>query len=269
MKGIIRNINVDDPCFHMRNDESKAKQLYDDIAEVYHAARVNKEKFFNEFLEVPSTLSMLNGIKGKKVLDLGCGTGIYTKIMKRSGAKVYGLDISQSMLDIAKREVKGVEFRIGSAYRLPYKPNTFDLVLSALVIEHLTDTGRAFKEVNRVLKKDGTFIFSLHNPVISATEAYKGRKSEPLRIFINYFDEGMRNQHWNYVRRGNPRVTVSSLHITYQTLIRTILSSGFSIEDYVDSRPIQAGKKADPKAYALTSNMPYFCVFKVRKRFSP
>ena len=251
----------------MLEDESKARHIYDDIAQAYHTARVNKEKFFNEFLEVPSTLSLLKdtGIKGKKVLDLGCGTGIYTKIMKRYGAEVSGLDISQKMLDIAKREVKGVEFRQGSAYNLPYRRGTFDVVLSALVIEHLTNTGKVLKEVNKVLKKDGVFIFSLHNPVISATEAYKGKKSEPIRVFINYFDEGMRNQRWNFVRRGNPKVVVPSLHITYQTLIRAIISKGFSIEDYVDSKPIKEGKKADPRAYALTSKMPYFCVFKIRK----
>jgi hypothetical protein len=55
------------------------------------------------------------------------------------------------------------------------------------------------------------------------------------------------------------------MHVTYQTLIKAIITNGFVIEDYVDARPTIEGKKANPKAYALTSKVPWFCVFKVKK----
>jgi hypothetical protein len=55
------------------------------------------------------------------------------------------------------------------------------------------------------------------------------------------------------------------LHVTYQTIIRTILRNGFAISDYIDAKPVPRGKKIDPKSFAFTSRVPYFCVFKVRK----
>lgn len=253
----------------MKKDEFEAEKFYDNIAEMYHASRVRKEKFFNEFLEVPATLSLLKDVKNKKVLDLGCGTGFYTKILKHHGADVCGVDISPNMIAIAEREIKGVDFRVGSVYALPYKTSHFNIVLAALVIEHLTDLNKAFEEVNRILKKDGTFIFSLHNPVTSATRPEcKNRKLELHRVFLNYFDENVQNHHyWSYKEKSRKiRVQVPGRHITYETLIKTIIGNGFAIEDYIDAKPNKLGKKANPEAYALTSKMPYFCIFKVRKR---
>ena len=100
-------------------------------------------------------IHQLADLRGKQVLDVGCGTGIYTKILKRRGADISGIDISKSMIEVAKREVSGVDFKVGSAYELPYRAGSFDLVLAALVIEHLTDLDKAFSEINRVLKKGG------------------------------------------------------------------------------------------------------------------
>ncbi len=251
-----------------RSDEISARRTYDKIAERYHNARANKVLFFNEFLEMPATLSLLPKLKGKKVLDIGCGSGIYATKLKQKGARVCGVDISPRMISIAKQEVSGVDFKVGSVYKLPYLNKSFDIAVAPLVIDYVTDIDRALYEVNRVLRDNGSLIFSLPNPVTQSTERlHKGRVAETSRVFHDYFKEGMRKQLWNYDRKslGRKRVSVSTMHITYQTLIQSILRNGFVIEDYIDVYPISAGKKSDPKAYALTSKVPWFCAFRVRK----
>ncbi len=251
-----------------REDEFKSRNVYNRIAKIYHAARIRKELFFNEFLEMPAMLSVLGKIRGKTILDVGCGTGIYAKILKRGGAKVCGIDISPKMIDIAKKEVKGVDFQVGSAYNLPYKAESFDVAISPLVLEHLSHPKKAFREVYRVLKRHGTFIFSIGNPVTAVTARIPGKpKYERKRIFLDYFNEGLQYRRWNRSKTalGKHTVKMPAWHFTYQTWIRMILSSGFAIEDYVDAKPIKAGKKANPDAYALTSFLPYFCIFKLRK----
>jgi ubiquinone/menaquinone biosynthesis C-methylase UbiE len=247
-------------------DESDAKIFYDRVAESYHTNRLNKSKFFNEFLEMPATLGLLKNIRNKKVLDLGCGTGIYARILKRRGADVCGIDISESMIEIAKREVKNIDFKVGSAYKLPYKKDSFDVVLAALVIDHIADLDRSFKEINRVLVRNGLFVFSIHNPVTSATKPiHKGGGSDTSRVFLNYFHEGA---HYRYWRRGTsekPKIRVRMFHATYETLIRALISNGFTIEDYIDAYPVKQGLKVDKKTYDFTSRMPYFCTFKAKK----
>ena len=96
-----------------------------------------------------------------KVLDLGCGTGTLTLMLKRAHpeAEVTGLDGDPQVLDIARNKSRGadIQWDEGLASSLPYPDSTFDRVVTSLVIHHLVtdDKRRAFKEIYRVLKPNG------------------------------------------------------------------------------------------------------------------
>jgi ubiquinone/menaquinone biosynthesis C-methylase UbiE len=102
---------------------------------------------------------------GHKVLDLGCGTGTLTIMIKKAypGSEVIGLDGDPQVLEIARLKAKetdvSIKFDEGMAYQLPYPDGTFDRVLSSLVFHHLTtpDKERSLAEIYRVLKPDGEF----------------------------------------------------------------------------------------------------------------
>ncbi len=240
-----------------KKHEKETKKIYNRIAKRYHKLSANH--FYNAYLEVPATLSLLKNIKGKKVLDLGCGTGRHTLKIKKKGAKVWGIDLSQKMIEIAKKEIKDVDFRVGSVYKLPYKSNFFDVVMAGLVIHYFKDLDKAFREIRRVLKKNGLFIFSSSNPWWEVSHSIKG-KPKNYRIFGNYFKEGKMYSKWSTYK-----VKMPIYHSTMQTLIRTITRNGFIIEDFVDAKATPASKKAYTKLYKIYSKIPYFCVFKVRK----
>ena len=74
----------------MKEDEKEVLKNYALSAEKYHNMRTKENPygwFFNELLEMPSTLKLLGNVKNKKILDFGCGTGIYAKLLTKKGAK--------------------------------------------------------------------------------------------------------------------------------------------------------------------------------------
>jgi ubiquinone/menaquinone biosynthesis C-methylase UbiE len=99
----------------------------------------------------------------QEVLDLGCGTGTLTLMLKRSApaASITGLDGDKEVLARARSKAKeaGIDIRWdeGMAYELPYPERSFDIVVSSLVIHHLihADKLRAFREAGRVLRPGG------------------------------------------------------------------------------------------------------------------
>ncbi len=234
----------------------EVKKIYNKIAETYHQLRLQK-KPINEFIEMPATLSLLKNVKGKKILDLGCGSGIYAKILKKRGAKVFGIDISEKMIEIAKREVKDVDFRVGSVYKLPYKSEYFDLVLSSLTVDHFKDLNKAFKEIHRVLKKNGVFIFSISNPLSDVVKGFFYKKKYRPR---SYFKEGKVYTNWSIFK-----IKMLFYRYTFQTYIRTLIKNGFNIEDFVDAKSLENLKKVNPLWYKVAIKIPIISVFKVRK----
>ena len=117
----------------------------------------------------------LSDISNKKVLDYCCGTGIYSIFPALKGAYVFGVDISEQSIKIAKSRAARMglkdkcDFLIGDAEFLDYKDNSFDIVLSYGSLSYL-NLEEAFKEIKRVLNPEGIFIAvdSLgHNPLFN------------------------------------------------------------------------------------------------------
>ena len=102
---------------------------------------------------------------GDQVLDLGCGTGTLTIMLKQSApqANVIGLDGDEQVLAIARSKGRqaavDIQWNNGLAYNLPYPDDSFDAVVSSLMIHHLVsaDKTRAFHEVRRILRPGGKF----------------------------------------------------------------------------------------------------------------
>jgi len=102
-------------------------------------------------------------IAGKKVLDIGCGNGPLSKILREEKAKVYAIDISKKALQVMKKNLKGVKINIKKASNenLPFKNNFFDIVFSFCSFEHVADIDKSMAEIKRVLKKDGQLVLEM------------------------------------------------------------------------------------------------------------
>jgi len=100
------------------------------------------------------------------VLELGCGTGFFLLNLKLAGVVEHGhvTDLSPGMVEVAQRNASRlgfeVEGRVADAERIPYDDGTFDLVVGHAVLHHIPDVEQSLREVLRVLKPGGRFVFA-------------------------------------------------------------------------------------------------------------
>ena len=101
---------------------------------------------------------------GMTVLELGCGTGYFTRELARSGAEIIAIDVSPELLNIARSNCSApnVRYEIQNAYDLSYNDSVFDSVIGSSVLHHL-EIEDAVREIYRVLRPNGTIFFTEPN----------------------------------------------------------------------------------------------------------
>ncbi|KLI24303.1 methyltransferase type 11 [Brachyspira hyodysenteriae] len=134
---------------------NKQASIYDEKDTIYYSkyGKINCN-YVSEYLK---------NIDYNKLLDIGCGTGYLINMLKKykATAEFYGLDLSEEMINISKsKNIKDAEFILGSANKLPFNDNTFDIVTCIQSFHHYPYPDEAMKEVYRVLKKGGIYILS-------------------------------------------------------------------------------------------------------------
>jgi 2-polyprenyl-6-hydroxyphenyl methylase/3-demethylubiquinone-9 3-methyltransferase len=112
-------------------------------------------------------------LKGKRVLDVGCGGGILSESFARAGADVTGIDLSPAAIETAKKHAAesglGIEYHLASPSEfLKRKPRKFDIIVCAEVLEHVDDPAGFLKETLKMLKIRGRFFFGTINRTMKA-----------------------------------------------------------------------------------------------------
>jgi malonyl-CoA O-methyltransferase len=116
-------------------------------------------------------------LRGRRVLDLGCGTGRHALELSRRGARAVGVDPSRGMLTqaAAKPGAERVEWlRVPAGARLPLRSASFDAVVSALVLEHVRDLEGFFAEARRVAKPGAPLYVSAMHPAMLLRDSKAG-----------------------------------------------------------------------------------------------
>jgi ubiquinone/menaquinone biosynthesis C-methylase UbiE len=104
------------------------------------------------------------GLKpGMKAADLGCGSGMYSRIMRESGLDTTAMDICFEMLEYAKNKDEKIDCVAADCLHLPFKDSIFDFAISFGVISIITEPDGFFLELERVSKKDSTIMLMTLN----------------------------------------------------------------------------------------------------------
>jgi SAM-dependent methyltransferase len=142
--------------------------VYDGIAKEYQAS---KQLPFRLYIESHSLFRLLGDLQGKRVLDLACGEGIYTRKMKRSGARsVVGVDVSPKMIDLAVSQEQGqplgCEYVVADAAALD-RLGEFDIVVGVYLLNYARtaeELARFCERIAQNLRPGGRFVGFNDNP---------------------------------------------------------------------------------------------------------
>ncbi len=139
----------------------KVASYYDDFARTYSGQR--RAGYFG-FVNELETSIIIGEVAGKRVLEIGCGTGlILDMVALNEPAQLTGVDLSPGMLRDAK--VSGHAVVNGSVLALPFRNDTFDIAYSFKVLPHVPDLRLALEEAMRVVADGGIFFAELYNPL--------------------------------------------------------------------------------------------------------
>ncbi len=176
-------------------------------------------------------------VNGKSVLDLGCGYGWHCKYVVQMGASdVLGIDSSKKMIDraISENSDEKIKYKVCRLDEFAYPCNTYDLVISNLVLHYIEDLEKVYRNVYQTLKKGGCFLFNIEHPIFTA-----GRQQDWV------YDENGTPLYWaidNYYSPGKREVDflgekVIKQHHTLTQILNTLLQNGFQLEAVQEATP--------------------------------
>lgn len=147
------------------------KKHYNNDARKYYAQNYNETTYSPQVIRqsyIEEFINMTNIKKTSKILDVGCGPGELLKSLKNKRCELHGVDISESMIDIAHQNLisnrkYGVCLSVGDITDLKYEDEYFDIVIAAGVVEYQDDFDKSISELIRVLKPGGVLIFNVTN----------------------------------------------------------------------------------------------------------
>jgi ubiquinone/menaquinone biosynthesis C-methylase UbiE len=119
---------------------------------------------YQEKVILPNLLRLLDLKSGERVLDLACGQGYFTSHLLAAGAQVTGVDASTSLIAKAREHVPAATLYIADAAKLPLASASVDAVVCVLALQNMEQLLPVFKEVKRVLRTAGRFIFIINHP---------------------------------------------------------------------------------------------------------
>lgn len=189
--------------------------------------------------EWPAFRCLLPDLRGRRVLDLGCGFGWHCRYARRNGAKsVVGVDLSARMLAraAAATQDEAIEYRQMAIEDARFKDEQFDVVLSSLAfhyIEHFQDVCR---NVSRWLAEGGSFVFSVEHPIFTCLPEQQWcldpegqRRHWPVD---RYLEEGIRHTSWM-------ADDVVKYHRTTATYVNDLILAGLEVTRLVEPAPTE------------------------------
>ncbi len=236
--------------------------FYDDdtIFNTYMTSRHRSENP-NDTIEKPVIFELIGELAGQRILDLGCGDAALGREAFIQGCQMYlGIEGSRNMVEAARQNLSGTTGNVTHATieAWDYPTESFELVVSRLVLHYIEDVDTIFKKIYHALVPGGRFVFSVEHPVITSCDrGWQGKGHRQDWLVDNYFNTGRRLTSW----LGGQ---VVKYHRTVENYFVGLQRTGFVVESVREAEP-QPERFERDATYQRRRRIPLFLIMAGKK----
>ena len=215
-------------------------------------------------------MRMIGIVKGETVFDLACGQGFFSKAFFDAGAKVFGADAGQELVDFAKKLVPEATFRVADSHRLLFLVDgSVDKIAIVLALQNIKKLEETIVECARILKPSGKLFVVLNHPAFRIPRASAWGFDESLGVQYRRIDSYLSESQIQIDMHpgSNKKILTTSFHRPLQSYTKAFAKVGFAVtntEEWISHRKSQKGprQKAEDKA---RNEIPLFMALEIQK----
>lgn len=230
---------------------------------------VSGEDTYHEKVVAPNLVRIVAPEK-KRILDIGCGEGYFSRLLAQKGGAVLGSDIGAELIEIARKKSGGPIYYVAPADNQSFiKDASMDTVIAVLTLQNMERIDTVMKEVARVLKKGGSFVCVINHPAFRIPKTthweYDGKLGVQYRRVDSYLSAKkiQMEMHPGQKALTGKGSTTYSFHRSLQDFMKAFAGAGLGIvrlEEWISHRKSQKGPKAKAEDTARTEFPLFMCI---------
>lgn len=244
--------------------ESEDKKAWNEAAESWIRFVRSGKNYYSEYLNGPALKRMIRDVEGKKVLDMGCGEGHFSRFFAKAGAEVTGVDLSDALIKAAVEEEEknplGVKYIVADAADLNMlESESFDLSFCYMALMDIRDYQGAISEASRVLKTAGRFIVLMEHPCFTFVRVLDGKvvsdwetriREDGSKEYLYYWIADYLRSHsyiveWKHDRLPSSFMTIG-FHRPLSDYVNALAKHGLVVTGLDEPQPLEEGVRVHP-----------------------
>jgi SAM-dependent methyltransferase len=252
--------------------EETMKGSFESVADWYDEYTGDTGSIYHRHLILPSVMAAVGNVSGLRVLDVGCGSGLLSRLLARQGAHVTGVDLSPTLVARAvEREAAeplGIAYQVGDGADLrTWADGSFALVTANMVLMDAEDGAGLLREAGRLLAPGGRLVASLLHPcfeVPGSSEWVDEPDGDGTRVVRRVWRYREVFSIPDFISRHQPR-PIMRYHRPLSWYVARLGEAGLVIDTLDEPPPDEAFATAKPDAYRRQLIAPSFLVIGARK----